>query len=149
VISRPQIEQLLSFADKKRTPVRRRTLAPENFDQLGDLAKEMLLDKNLELSKVRPFFWSLVETYVDRFQVYPFDMVKALLCYLELHELPENQLRELIVKLEDVYTRQHGKHILKPVNKAEDVSPLDKEMTELRESLKYAAMVAEIEQVES
>lgn len=148
VISRPHIEQLLASVDKGRTRVSPRTPTPVNFDQLGDLAKEMLLDKNLELSKVRPFFWSLVEAYVDRFQVYPFDMVKALLFYLELHELPEDQLRELIIKLDDIYKQQHGKPVRKSISKAEDISPLDKEMAELRESLKYAAMVAEIEQVE-
>jgi len=156
VIPRPHIEQLIVSADKERIPVRSesyspdRTLAhsPKNLDQLGDLAKEMLMDPRLEVSKVRPFFWSMVETYVDRFQVYPFDMVKAMFCYLELTEYPEKQLRELIEKLEQTYKKQYGKSLRKPFSKAEDISPLDEEMTELRESLKYAAMFGEMEEAE-
>ena len=42
-----------------------------DLTQVGELAIELLNDKNLEVSKVRPFFWSLVEAYVDRFQLYP------------------------------------------------------------------------------
>ena len=84
----------------------------------------------------------------DRFKVegpYPFDMVKALFYYLELTTIPEQQMHDLIEKLEGIYKQQYGKPYHKPLAKAEDISPLDDEMTELRESLKYAAMVGELE----
>ena len=57
-----------------------------SLDELTQISRSMLMDKNLEVSKVRPFFWTMVETYVDRFQVFPFDAVKALFSYLELNE---------------------------------------------------------------
>lgn len=42
-----------------------------DLTQLGELVGRLLKDESLEVSKVRPFFWSLVEAYVDRFQLYP------------------------------------------------------------------------------
>ena len=79
-----------------------------SLDDLSRITQQLLMDKNLEVSKVRPFFWTLVETYVDRFQVFPFDAIKALFSYLELHNYPEGQMRDLIKKLEKIYQKQYG-----------------------------------------
>jgi hypothetical protein len=49
--------------------------------QLGELVIKLLNDKNLEVSKVRPFFWSLLETYADHFRLYPFIASKVLFKY--------------------------------------------------------------------
>ena len=81
---------------------------PANFEQLGELAQQLLNDKQLDVSKVRPFFWSLVETYVDKFQLYPFDASKALFVSLELNNYPREQLRDLIRRLEVVYESKYA-----------------------------------------
>jgi hypothetical protein len=114
-----------------------------DVDDLSLLARKLLMDKDLELSKIRPFFWTLVEIYVDRFQLFPFDAVKALLNYLEFHDYPEGQLRGLIGQLQDIYEEQHGRSIKESVQVSASNVMLDDEIKELRESLKYAALVGE------
>ncbi len=114
-----------------------------DIDELSKLTRAMLMDKNLEVSKVRPFFWTMVETYVDRFQVFPFDAVKALFSYLELRDYPEQQLRELVQQLEEIYQQQHGSPMRDSAPPAVTVENLDDEITALRDSLKYAAIVGE------
>jgi len=117
-----------------------------SLDDLSTVSRNVLLDKNLEVSKVRSFFWNMVEIYVDRFQVFPFDAVKALFSYLELHDYPEEQLRDLAEQLEKRYKKQYGRSMREP-----DPLPassgssqlLDDEISELRETLKYAAIVGE------
>lgn len=118
---------------------------PENMDQLTDAARRLMMDSHLEVSKVRPFFWSLVEAYVDRFNIYPFDMVKALFSYLETNDYPPDLMRELVKKLEDTYALQYGEPMHKPVVSTEEDN-FDHEVKELRESLKYAALVDELEE---
>lgn len=118
-----------------------------SLDDLSKISRSMLMDKDLEVSKVRPFFWNMVETYVDRFQVFPFDAIKALFSYLELHEYPEDQLRDLVKQIERLYVKQHGR----PMRVSEQqsggdetgVQMLEDEINELRETLKYAAIVGE------
>lgn len=119
---------------------------PGTLDQLSKVAHELLMDKNLEVSKVRPFFWSMVETYVDRFQIYPFDVVKALFSYLESRDFPEDQMRELVNKLEECYLQQHGDAMRKSTQLMCEEDSMDDELKELRESLKYAALVGELEE---
>jgi hypothetical protein len=117
------------------------------LDDLSKITRDMLMDKNLEVSKASPFFCSLVETYVDRFQVFPFDTIKALFSYLETYEYPEEELRDLVKRLEKLYKKQHGS----PVRESEPLAGrnkaceqiLDDEISELRETLKYAAIVGE------
>ena len=143
------------------------SILPKNLDQLSVAARELLMDSNLEVSKVRPFFWSMVETYVDRFQIYPFDIVKAMLSYLETRDFPEEQTRELIAMLEQGYQQQHGEALhedvpqesmdalmIAPEETTEhpeqvttqhEMPVLDDELRELRNCLKYAAMVGELE----
>jgi hypothetical protein len=116
---------------------------PEDLTQLGELAINLLNDKNLEVSKVRPFFWSLVETYVDRFQLYPFDMKKALFSYLELNDFPEDTMLELVKQLESQFERSHGRPLREPAQLYAPPVALDEEIKALRDSLRYAAMVAE------
>ena len=105
------------------------------------------MDENLEVSKVRPFFWTLVEAYVERFQVFPFDAAKALFSYLELHNYPEEQMRDLVKQLETLYEKQHGRPMREseqqPVTEDTRAQTLDDEINELRETLKYAAIVGE------
>ena len=48
------------------------------LDDLSTISRNLLMDKNLEVSKVRVFSWSMIETYVERFQVYPFDEISEL-----------------------------------------------------------------------
>ena len=124
-----------------------------SLDDLSKITREMLMDKDLEVSKVRPFFWTLVEAYVDRFQVFPFDVTKALFSYLELQDYPQDEMRELVKKLEKLYRKQHGTALREPESGPgpeplpdtgeNAVRSLDDEISELRETLKYAAMVGE------
>ena len=114
-----------------------------DVDDLSWLARKLLMDKDLELSKIRPFFWTLVEIYVDRFQSFPFDAVKALFSDLEFHDYPEGQLRGLIAQLQDLYEEKHGRSIKESVQASASSVMLDDEIKELRETLKYAAVVGE------
>lgn len=118
-----------------------------SLDDLSRITREMLMDKELEVSKVRPFFWTLVEAYVDRFQVFPFDATKALFNYLELQDYPEEQMRDLVRKLEKLYKKQHGASMRQtspePVTRDTEALSLNDEINELRETLKYAAIVGE------
>ena len=86
---------------------------PENLTQLGERAIRLLNDSNLEVSKVRPFFWSLVEAYVDRFQRYPFDASKALFNHLELNDYPEDAVLQLVEQLELQFEKSHGRPLRK------------------------------------
>ena len=115
-----------------------------SIDELKEIAREILMDEDLEVSKVRPFFWSMVEAYLDRFHQYPFDMVKAMICYLELRECPERQLEELMGQINDLYKKQYGKAMPeaeKPLPQTGDT--IYDEIRELRETLKHAAIVGE------
>ena len=121
--------------------------SPENIDQLAEYACALLRNKHLEVSKVRPFFWSMVETYVDRFQVYPFDVVKALFSYLELRDYPEQEMKSLVQQLETLYQIQHGRSLKKPAEPGAVQPSLDDEIAQLRDSLKYASLVGELDKV--
>ena len=114
-----------------------------DLTQVGELAIELLNDKNLEVSKVRPFFWSLVEAYVDRFHLYPFDVNKALFSQLELDDYPEETVRQLVKQLESQFEKTHGRPLSGPKQSGGQRHLLDDEIKELRDSIKYAAMVAE------
>ena len=132
-------------AEDKFSQSRKLTTVPANLDQLGELAIELLNKKNLEVSKVRPFFWSMVETYVDRFQQYPFDTSKALLSYLELADFPEDEIKKLIEQLEAQYETSYGRPLRKSTQLLSQKDVLDDEIKNLRDSIKFAAMVSEIE----
>ncbi len=116
---------------------------PEDLTQLGERAIKLLNGKNLEVSKVRPFFWSLVEAYVDRFQLYPFDARKALFNYLELSDYPEATVLQLVKQLESQFEKAHGRPLRESTQLVCQQEALDDEIKELRASLKYAAMVAD------
>ena len=131
------------------------TLSPEelthqlsqlDLTQLGALASRLLNDKNLEVSKVRPFFWSLVETYVDRFQLYPFDINRALFSYLELNDYPEDTVQALVKQLESQFEASHGRPLRRSTGLLCQKDALDEEIKELRDSLRYAALVAEVDE---
>ena len=118
-----------------------------SLDDMAEICRSMLLDDDLEVSKVRPFFWSMVEAYVDRFQVFPFDVNKALFSYLELSDYPEQEMRDLVKRLEKLYRKQHGSALRDsddpPVGELAGAQTLDEEISGLRETLKYAAIVGE------
>lgn len=118
-----------------------------SLDDLAEITRSMLMDKNLEVSKFRPFFWTLIETYIERFQVFPFDAIKLLFSYLELREYPEQQMRDLVEHLETLYENQHGRPMREseqqPAGEETREQLLDDEINELRETLKYAAIVGE------
>jgi hypothetical protein len=130
-------------AEDKFGHVRDNTVSPKNLTQLGELAIQFLNDKNLEVSKVRPFFWTLVETYVDRFQLYPFDVKKVLFSYLELNDYPEDTVLELVKQLESRFEKSHGRALGKPARPGPQLDTLDDDTKGLRDSLRYAAKVAE------
>jgi hypothetical protein len=119
---------------------------PKNMDQLSIAVRKLLMDSNLEVGKVRPFFWSMVEVYVDRFHIYPFDIVKALFSYLESADYPADQMRELVKKLEECYHQQYGEPMHKSTELVCHDDCLDDEIKELRESIKYASLVGEFEE---
>ena len=120
-------------------------LKPVQLNTIDDLLQavhELLIDTRLEVSVVTPLIYSLLETYVDRFRQYPFDDVSLLLSRLELDAYPEHALRELIRRIDDTYRQYHGEALrcLQPR------LAVDAEFEGLRQSLKYAAKVAEQEQ---
>lgn len=119
---------------------------PENLDQMSDAVRRLLMDSHLEVSKVRPFFWSMVEAYVDRFHMYPFDIVKAIFSYLESEDYPADEMRALVKKLEECYEQQFGEPMHKSTQLVCSDDGLDDEIKELRESIKYASMVGELEE---
>ena len=130
-------------AEDKFSQSRENQSPPEDLTQLGERAIKLLNDKNLEVSKVRPFFWSLVETYVDRFQLYPFNASKALFNSLELSDYPEDSVLQIVKQLESQFEKAHGRPLRKSTQLVCQQDALDDEIKELRASLKYAAMVAE------
>ena len=128
------------------------------LDELGEITRKTLADENIEVSKVKPFIWSVIEAYTDRFQAFPFDVKKALFNYLELDERPGAELIELVERIEALYEKQQGQPMRKPESPVKAPGPpmaplitdmptleelLDEELKELRETLKYAAMVGE------
>lgn len=121
----------------------RRELSRLDLDQIGTLASRRLNDKNLEAGNVHSFFWSMVETHVDRFQCYPFDINKALFSYLEISEFPEDMVRNLVRQLESQFEKTHGRPLHKSTQLVFQNDVLDDEIKELRDSLKYAALVSE------
>jgi len=132
-------------AEDKFSQRRDASSAPTNLNQLGDVAIDLLNKKNLEVSMVRPFFWSMVETYVDRFQQYPFDTSKALFSYLELNDFPEEEVRDLVKQLEAQFEKSHGRPLRKSTQLLRQKGVRDDEIKNLRDSIKYAAMVAEVD----
>jgi hypothetical protein len=139
-------DALRRVGDFKKSSAKTPYTLPENMDQLSEAVHHIFMDKNLEVSKVRPFFWLLVEAYVDRFQIYPFDIVKALFYYLESNDYPSDLMRDLVTKLEECYDKQYGEPMHKSTKLVCESDNLDHEVKELRESLKYAALVDEIEE---
>jgi hypothetical protein len=136
---------VLNAEDKFRNG-RDKITRPDELTQLGERAVELLKDKDLKVGKVKPFFWSMVEAYVDRFQYYPFDIFRALISYFEVRDYPEDEMRKLIEKLESQFEEAHGRPLRKPLLPQQSTpqeSGLDDEIKELRDSLRYAAMVAE------
>lgn len=117
--------------------------APRNIEQLGELAIKLLNDKHLQISQVKPFFWSMVEVYADRFQTYPFDVERAMISYLELKDFPEDLTLKLVNKLESEFESTHGRPLRQSTQPSSQEDELDDEIKALRNSLKYAAMVAE------
>lgn len=134
------------FGDADHAHYSLEDLAQFDLTQLGELAIELLNDKNLEVSKVRPFFWTLVEAYVDRFQLYPFDASKALFNDLELKGYPREAVLTLIEQLESQYEGLHGSSLRDNVSLKSSSHVLNDEMKALRDSLKYAAKVAELDE---
>lgn len=118
--------------------------APENISQLSQHAQHLLTRKDVEVSKLRPFFWSLVETYVDRFQQLPFDINRALFSHLESDGYPEHEVLMLIEQLKARYEDHHGKPLAEDVAAISGREQLDDEIRSLRDTLRYAAVVSDI-----
>lgn len=125
------------------TPAVRPSYQPDSIDSLAEATRDVLMDKYLEVSKVRPFFWSMVELYADRFQSYPFDAFKALYSCLEMNDFPEEEMEQIINKLEQAYVKKYGKPVKRPTELLSEQDTLDDEIRELRDSLVYASLVNE------
>lgn len=147
----PQLtnEVLASIVNRRLSPQKpaaeEQASPPQNIDELMLLAREMLMQEQLEVSKVKPLFWSMIETYVDRFQDFPFDVSKALQSYLEVNKYPSDMMRGMVLDLEKMYARKHGKPMKQSTQLIDTQDSLDDEVKALRESLKYAAVVGGIE----
>jgi hypothetical protein len=114
---------------------------PNSFDDLLRAVRELLIDPRLDVSVVTPLIYSLLETYLDRFQIYPFDEVSLLLNRLELDGYPAHALRELISRIEHAYEQNHGDAI----HDSPQALAMGDEFEGLRQSIRYAAMMAEQE----
>jgi hypothetical protein len=141
-----QSEVLMQVDEAQESSTKRPFVPPENIDQLSDAVRDLLMSQHLEVSKVRPFFWSMVETYIDRFHIYPFDVVKALFYYLESADYPADEMRDLVKKLEECYDQQHGEPMHKSTQLVCGDDGLEDELKDLRESIKYASLVGELEE---
>ena len=105
----------------------------------------MLMQEQLEVSKVRPLFWSMIETYVDRFHTFPFDIVKALHCHLELIDCSSEDMHAIVKNIEEVHMDRYGHPMKQSTQLISEKDTLEEEMKELRDSLKYASLVESIE----
>lgn len=141
-----QIDASMQVDELHKSSSRAPLTSAKNLDQLAIAARELLMDKNLEVSKVRPFFWSMVEAYLDRFNIYPFDVVKALFSYIESEDYSADELQQLVKKLEEYYAQQYGEPMHKSTQLVSSDDSLDDEIKELRESIKYASLVGELEE---
>jgi hypothetical protein len=121
-----------------------RALMPDRLDTLEELllaVHELLADQRLEVRVVTPLLYSLLETYIDNFQAYPFGDVSKLLTQLEVDGYPEPEIHALMKRIEDTYEQYHA-------NSTRQTVPgmaMDSEYEGLRQSIKYAAMVADQE----
>ena len=113
----------------------------DSYDDLLQAVRELLLDARLEVSVVTPLIYSLLETFIDDSRAYPFDEVSMLLSRLELDGYPAHALRELIIRIAEAYKQYHGEAIQQPA----PGGVTDDEFEGLRQSVMYAAMIAEQE----
>lgn len=139
-------DALMAVDGLRESPAEEHFSPPKNLDQLSVAVRELLLDENLQVSKVRPFFWSMVEAYLDRFNIYPFDVVKALFSYIESEDYSAEEMRALVKKLEEYYDQQYGEPMHKSTQLVCNSDCMDDEIKELRESIKYASLVGEMEE---
>ncbi len=116
---------------------------PDSLDTLGEAIRDVLMDRYLEVSKVRPMFWRLVEVYADRFQSYPFDTFRALYSDLEMKDFPADEMEAIINKLEQAYEEKHGRPFHRKQADTEAQTSIHEDIRELRDSLAYAALVDE------
>lgn len=118
-----------------------------SLDELAAMSCSALQDQSLQISEVRSFLRTLLETCVSRFPLYPFDVISTLFRYPEMQQVPEEELRGLVERLEAVCREQHGVPLREPgrqqVGEQAAAPTLDQEINQLRETLKYAAIVGE------
>lgn len=144
---KPQLhnEVYTSIKNYQRTRADSESAPPENLYELTQLARKMLMEEQLEVSRVRPLFWSMIETYVDRFQTFPFDAVKALHSYLELIECSSEEMHAIVKNIEKVHINRYGRAMKQATQLIVKRDTFEEEVKDLRDSLKYASMVEFIE----
>ena len=144
---KPQLkdEVITLIENLRRTPAETKITPPENLDELMQLARKMLMQEQLEVSKVRPLFWSMIETYVDRFHTFPFDIVKALHCHLELIDCSSEEMHAMVKSIEEVHVNRYGHPMKQSTRLISEKDTLEEEIKDLRDSLRYASMVETIE----
>ena len=144
---KPQLknEVITSIEKHLRTRADNQCAPPKNLDELTQLARTMLMEEQLDVSKVRPLFWSMIETYVDRFHTFPFDIVKALHCHLELIDCSSEDMHAIVKNIEEVHMKRYAHPMKQSTRLLSEKETLEDEIKELRDSLKYASMVDSIE----
>jgi len=63
----------------------------------------------------------------------------------ELADFPEEEIQKLVKQLETQYEKSHGRPLRKSTQLFSQKDVLDDEIKNLRDSIKFAAMVSEIE----
>ncbi len=117
------------------------------LDELAATLRARLLDVSVDADEAGSFLRHLIEVYVDRFQAFPFDGFEALFRCLELQQASREQMHDLVERLERLYEARYGAAMpgsLKPSRGEAARQPtLDQEISQLRETLKYAAIAGE------
>lgn len=144
---KPQLknEVITSIEKHRRTRADKQSAPPKNIDELTQLARTMLMQEQLEVSKVRPLFWSMIETYVDRFHTFPFDIVKALHCHLELIDCSSEEMHDIVKIIEEMHINRYSQPMKQSTQLLSEKETLEDEIKELRDSIKYASLVESIE----
>ena len=117
------------------------------LDELVAATLSRLLDLDIDAGEAGLLLRRMIEAFVDRFRAYPFDVSEALTGYLALRDYPEEEMRELVKRLQKLYKKRYGVSMRKSGDRSFDNAAgqltLDDEISQLRETLKYAAIVGE------
>jgi flagellar biosynthesis protein FlhG len=100
VYNRPQIPQPGAKKDSVK-----------DKDALVEEALTLLQDSKMDAKQAKAVIAPLIQACVERFEDYPFDTRYTLLEHLKLKNYPANELRQLVITLEDDFEKQHQRPI--------------------------------------